>query len=205
MYNAYILQFQDVTHDIRIVTIQMPKDRPFAYHAGQYVDIELPGYDPRTFSIANAPRGDHTIDIHIRNSGQNISHALCSEITQGQGVIVSEAKGRLRMQNKKATVVFLAGGTGITPFLAMMEEVGNQTPITLYWGMGHEDEFYIRPQRQGLRVNYCVEDYPVDRCIKEGFTPDTHFYLSGPPAMVKDSRAKLLAAGVEPSNIFYDE
>lgn len=200
---AYILQYEDVGHDIRVVTIQMPKDQSFDYHAGQYVFVGIDGEDPRPFSIANAPRDNKTIDLHIRNSGYNLSCALCTSITQGQVVHVSEPKGTLALQDNNNPVVFLAGGTGITPFLAMLDIIQNRS-VQLYWGMTSEDEFYSRPHHVGLGVHYCTDVYPVDAYLNN-MIEGADIYIAGPPAMVKDSCAKLLAAGVEPSSIFYDE
>ena len=199
----YILQFEDVTHDIRIVTIQMRKDKKFVYMAGQYVQIHMDGCDPRMFSIANAPRDNNTIDIHVRNSGQNISDKLCSNIKQGETINVSPAQGFLRFIESSNPIVFLAGGTGITPFLAILED--NPTKNAhVYWGMSHEDDFYIRPHRNGLSINYCTDVYPVDAYLTE-IIESAIIYISGPPAMIHDSKAKLLAAGVEPTNIIHDE
>lgn len=202
VYQGYIRQFQDVTGDIRIITIQI--DTPYTYKAGQYMTLGIDGHDPRPFSIASAPRKDNSFDIHVRNSGQNLSRHLCENIKQGDKVSVSSARGSLYFQDSNKPAVFLAGGTGITPFLAMMEATSYK-PIALYWGMISEYDFYIRPHKNGLAVRYCTDIYPVDACIHDGIDFDAVFYLSGPPAMVLDSKAKLLAAGVEPSNIKYDE
>ena len=201
-HRGYIKQFHDVTGDIRVITIQM--DVPYAYQAGQYMVLQIDGYDPRPFSIASAPRRDNSFDIHIRNSGQNLSQHLCHHIKQGDRVSVSMPKGVLHLQPTEKSKVFLAGGTGITPFFAIMEEVKNK-PISLYWGMTSEDDFYIRPHGKGLTVRYCTDIYPVDAYIEDGIDWDAIVYLSGPPAMVADSKAKVLAAGVEPSNIVHDE
>jgi CDP-4-dehydro-6-deoxyglucose reductase len=200
--NGYILNFEDVAPDIRVVTIQLPKDKPYVYRAGQYTMIEMAGEEPRAFSIANAPRADNTIDIHVRNSGFNLSQVLCSDITQGQDVYVHEPSGNLAFQQTHTPVVLLAGGTGITPFLAMIDEI--RSPMTLYWGMNRAEDFYMDLRREGLAVHHCTDVYPIDAYLKD-INHDAHVYLSGPPAMVKDSVSKLLAAGVEPSTIFYDE
>ena len=201
-HHGYIKQFHDVTGDIRVITIQM--DSPYDYRAGQYMVLQIDGQDPRPFSIASAPRSDNSFDIHVRNSGQNLSMHLCHHIKQGDRVSVSTSQGTLHSQNNDKPRVFLAGGTGITPFLAIMEESKNK-PISLYWGMTSEDDFYIRPHAKGLVVRYCTDIYPIDAYIEDGIDWDAIVYLSGPPAMVTDSKAKLLAAGVEPSSIVHDE
>lgn len=204
MIDAYILDFEDVTADIRVITIQLPRDQGYAYHAGQYIELHTTGAPARYFSIANAPRNDKTIDLHIRNCGGVASHYLCTHLKQGEAVQVSPAQGQLKLNDNDNPKVFLAGGTGITPFLAMIDSMTHHPAMHLYWGMSHADDFYMRPLRNGLSVTYCTENYPVDAYL-ENPIEGADIYLSGPPAMVNDSRAKLLAAGVEPSNIYHDE
>jgi ferredoxin-NADP reductase len=188
-----ILQFRDVTSDIRVITIQMGRDRQYKYTAGQYTEIQIDGHEARYFSIANAPRADNTIDIHVRNTGGETSSALCSAIKQGQPVTVSPAQGNLMYDTAHTPAVFIAGGTGITPFLAMIDAHKGKS-FHVYWGAKKDNEFYVRPQQNGLAMHYCVDEFPVD----------AHIYLSGPPNMVHDSRVKLLANGIEPSRIYSD-
>lgn len=210
MIKGHILQFVDVSADIRVITVQMPKDKPFAFKPGQYVDVMTGGHDPRCFSIANAPRADNTVDFHVRNTGGAVSTHLCRHIKQGQEIYLSAPIGGLTMPERapadislQTPVVFIAGGTGITPFLAMIEAYPNR-PFTLYWGANSQDDFYVRPKRAGLGVHYCTDIFPVDAYLQDP-VENAHIYLSGPKQMVKGSLAKLLAYGVEPSNIYYDE
>lgn len=204
MFQGYILKFEDVTADIRVITFQLPKETPYSFYAGQYAEFTVEGCESRYFSIANSPRANNTIDVHVRNIGGNVSQALCNDIRQGQAVTLSSPQGTLKLIESENPKIFLAGGTGITPFLAMIESVKPFIPISLYWGMEKDSDFYIRPQQSGLSVTYCTDIYPVDAYI-QNIMEGADVYLSGPPAMVNDSRSKLLAAGVEPSNIFYDE
>lgn len=201
MNKGYISQFVDVTSTIRVITIQMEK--PFEYDVGQYVMVDIEGCESRPFSIASAPRANNTIDIHVRNSGQNVSSVLCSNITQTQPVMISNPMGSLRLQNTNTHKVFIAGGTGVTPFLGMMGEAKAQ--ITLYWGMNSDHEFYTRPQKKGLAVHYCTENYPIDEYLKSSPLDGAEHYISGPPPMVQDTFSKLLDSGVEHSMIFLDE
>lgn len=200
--NGIIVQFEDVTADIRRITIQMERGKPYVYHAGQYAQIQIDGFEPRFFSIANAPRKDNTIELHVRNTGGSVSQALCTTIKQGQAVSVSPAKGDLIYDAAHTPAVFIAGGTGITPFLAMIDAYKGK-PFTLYWGAKSDHEFYVRPQQNGLAMHYCIDQFPVDAYLNDPID-GAHIYLSGPPNMVHDSRVKLLAGGIEPSMIYSD-
>jgi ferredoxin-NADP reductase len=199
-YTGTITQFRDVTADIRVITIKI--DQPYDYKAGQYTQITLNDSEPRFFSIANAPRRDNTIDIHVRNTGGTVSKTLCTHIRELQSVELSKAMGNLQYDPNHIPAVFIAGGTGITPVLAIIEKHKGK-PLNVFWGAKSELEFYAQPKQTGLTMHYCVENFPVQEYLKKPIE-NAHIYLSGPPAMVHDSKVMLLASGVHPNKIYSD-
>ena len=42
-------------HDVALLKLALPKAPPFAFYAGQYIDLLLPGNVSRSYSIANSP------------------------------------------------------------------------------------------------------------------------------------------------------
>jgi ferredoxin-NADP reductase len=200
-----ITKIQDVTHNIRILTIQMDGAEPYRFTAGQYTTLSVDGFEARPFSIASAPRDDNSFDIHIRNSGYNISDRLCTDAKICDAVEVGQAQGSLALHKNKNHHIFIAGGTGITPFLSILEAHPNIRG-QLYWGMQSTHDFYIQPTYDNLEIFYCTDIYPIDAFLdkKDQIIKDYSVYLSGPPAMVQDSKAKLLAFGYEEENIIYD-
>src|SRR4030095_7283452 len=104
-----------------------PHEAPFAYRAGQNVDVTVPELkypDPtgnkRTFTIANAPGyGGFLVTTRARGSG--LKQTLV-EAPRGLDVTVDGPYGSFTLPQKPSEVVMLAGGVGITPFRAMVED-----------------------------------------------------------------------------------
>ena len=104
-----------------------PHEAPFAYRAGQNVDVTVPELkhpDPsgnkRTFTVANAPGyGGLLVATRVRGSG--LKQTLV-EAPLGLEVAVDGPYGSFTLPQKPSEVVMLAGGVGITPFRAMIED-----------------------------------------------------------------------------------
>src|SRR6185503_16898927 len=104
-----------------------PHEAPFAYRAGQNVDVTVPALkypDPtgnkRTFTIANAPGyGGFLVTTRARGSG--LKQTLV-EAPLGLDLMVDGPYGSFTLPQKPSEVVMLAGGVGITPFRAMVED-----------------------------------------------------------------------------------
>ncbi|HKO21332.1 MAG TPA: hypothetical protein VJX91_01665 [Candidatus Eisenbacteria bacterium] len=104
-----------------------PHEAPFAYRAGQNVDITVPELkypDPagnkRTFTVANAP-GYGGFLVATRARGSGLKQTLV-EAPLGLEVAVDGPYGSFTLPQKPSEVVMLAGGVGITPFRAMVED-----------------------------------------------------------------------------------
>lgn len=104
-----------------------PHEAPFAYRAGQNVDVTVPELkypDPvgnkRTFTVANAP-GYGGFLVATRARGSGLKQTLV-EAPLGLEVAVDGPYGSFTLPQKPSEVVMLAGGVGITPFRAMVED-----------------------------------------------------------------------------------
>ncbi|MFC7642525.1 globin domain-containing protein [Streptosporangium lutulentum] len=63
---AEVIDHERRTPDIAVITLRL--DQPLPYLAGQYVNVQTARWPRvwRTFSIANAPREDNTVRLHVR-------------------------------------------------------------------------------------------------------------------------------------------
>ena len=60
-----VADFEQATHDIRIIRLKIESGGPFDYSPGQYAQVTFPGLPQRDYSMAAAPRGD-VLEFHIR-------------------------------------------------------------------------------------------------------------------------------------------
>ncbi len=63
---ATITAMEELTHDIRRLELEVPKD--FKFRAGHYVDITIPGKGvTRSYSMANPPSEQNKLEFIIKN------------------------------------------------------------------------------------------------------------------------------------------
>lgn len=96
-----------------------------SHRAGQFAFItfnRLEGAHP--FTIASADRGDKTITFFIKALG-NFTRKLGQEIKVGQSATIEGPYGRFQLDrhSRSRRQVWVAGGIGITPFLAWLESL----------------------------------------------------------------------------------
>jgi predicted ferric reductase len=96
-----------------------------AHRAGQFAFVTFEGKEgAHPFTIASADRGDRTIDFQIKALG-DYTKGLAQRLQAGQAVRVEGPYGRfdLARRNPKAGQIWIAGGIGVTPFLAWLESL----------------------------------------------------------------------------------
>ncbi|SIR07982.1 Predicted ferric reductase [Aromatoleum tolulyticum] len=93
------------------------------HQAGQFAFVtfnRLEGAHP--FTIASADQGDRSVGFQIKALG-DYTRELSRRIAVGQPVTVEGPYGRFELarQDRKARQIWVAGGIGITPFLAWLD------------------------------------------------------------------------------------
>jgi predicted ferric reductase len=131
--------------DVLAVSCQL--DRNWHGHRpGQFAFItfdEKEGAHP--FTIASADRGDRTIDFQIKALG-DYTRTLGHRLATGQAVKVEGPYGCFDMarQDSSARQIWIAGGIGVTPFLAWL------------------DSLQGKPSQISADLYYCTRDRSSD-------------------------------------------
>lgn len=192
--------------------------KPIKRVAGQYMEFTLPGVkqntrgNRRTFTIASPPH-DEYIDIGVKfySPGSNFKTKLRS-LRIGDEVSASNVAGEFTLPvNPSIPIVFLAGGIGITPFIAMIKEmVVSDMPhtIDLYYFVSDASEIaysdvLTQAKSSGIHVHIRMgrEQRLTDADINTHC--EAEFYLSGPPGFVDAYRMQLKAAGIKKMHVDY--
>jgi len=222
-----VVQHDQRSQDLAILTIR--PDQPLRYTPGQYLAVQVPRWPRvwRNFSIANAPRENGLIDLHVRAvPGGLVSGSLVHNTGLGDTVLLGQAGGEMTAcADPGRDLLCVAGGTGLAPLKAIIEAViaadrpGKRKKITLFFGARTEDGLYDLADLRVLEWIYpaltvipVVSDEPSYDGIK-GMLPevaalhtsldDTDILISGPDLMV--ARAVTLLAGrVQPGQIRHD-
>jgi NAD(P)H-flavin reductase/hemoglobin-like flavoprotein len=226
-WTGEIVQHDRRTETVAVLTIR--PDQPLHYLPGQYISVQTPRWPRiwRSYSIANAPRDNGLIDIHVRAvPGGMVSTALVSHCATGDTVLLAAARGEMAVPEDPARdLVCVAGGTGLAPLKAITEAVvgaasqGRRREITLYVGVRRKRDLYDARDLETLRLAYPpltvipVAEHELDFAGRVGRLPEvvwTHpsfrdcdVYVAGPAGMVK-SAAQVLSKRVPSGRLHHD-
>ena len=222
-----------VEHDRRsgtVAVLTIRPDRPLSYSPGQYISVQAPRWPRiwRSYSIANAPRENGLIDLHVRAvPGGMVSTALVSRCSAGDVLVLGPARGDMLMpKDPERDLVCIAGGTGLAPVKALTEAVikaarhGRRRAVTLYAGARTSQDLYDLDDLETLRLAYpSLTVIPVAEHQLEEFEGrvgrlpdvagahpsfrDCEVYIAGPAAMVS-ATARALAKRVPANRLHHD-
>ena len=221
-----------VQHDLRrpdLAVLTIKPDQPLHYTPGQYVAVQVPRWPRvwRNFSIANAPRENGLIDLHVRGvRGGMVSGSLVHNTRPGDTLLLGQACGEMTASADGQTpLLCIAGGTGLAPIKAIIEgaisasKPGRRREIVLFFGARSSADLYDLPDLRVLEWIYsALTVIPVVSDQEEfdginGTLPDVaaryakcegrEIFVSGPEFMVRRT-ISLLADRVRSGQIRYD-
>lgn len=220
-----ISSIEKLTPEVIKVILRLPPGVSLNFIAGQYIDVIGPGGIRRSYSLANAPKADNTLELHIRRfEGGAMSQYWFNQSAVNDLLRLHGPHGTFFLRNiAQRDLIFLATGTGIAPIKAMLEALPrfpvNQQPhsITVMWGTRREDDLYFditslpRVKEYIPVLSRAEPSWQGDR----GYVQDAllrHItnmlncivYACGSDIMIDSAKSALKAAGL-PSGYFYSE
>jgi NAD(P)H-flavin reductase len=216
-----------VAHERRTFDIAVLKVRPrqaFRYDPGQSISLEseLRPRLWRYYSPANAPQPDGIIELHVKaRDGGPVSSALVRQAGVGDVLRLGPAMGHFTLdEESERDLLMVAGGLGLAPLKALLDQVVRNGPtrrVDLFVGVRIEDQLYDRSdidrlsrENPWLTVTTAVSDDKEsafehgdvgDVVARHGPWNNRDVYIAGPPAMVDDTAARLVAQGVRRERI----
>ena len=219
-------QIDHLAHDVMRLFLKLPEGKKLNYIAGQYIDIIMSDGRHRTYSIANAPREDGMIELHIRNvEGGRFSDFVFHHLEQKTILRIEGPMGAFYLrQDSPRPMLLVAGGTGLAPIKAIVEaslHAGNSRDIILYWGVRSKRDLYFQEtieqwaEQAHIRYIPVLSDPDDDWQGRTGFVHQVvledidqlsqyDVYAAGPPIMVSSARTSFLDAGLPEEQIFHD-
>lgn len=124
-----------------------PTAESIPYEAGQYLEILYPDGKYLPFSIANAPREDGELELHLKLSPTDIpTLEFIDQSDIGTILTIAGPLGECQYQHSNAELILLAAGTGFAPVKAIIEKVlqtNDQRVCHLYWTVKHSADIYL--------------------------------------------------------------
>jgi len=215
-----ILSVEPVTHNVRRFKFEKPKG--LTYIPGQAADVSINTAGmkneirPFTFTSLNA--WDHlefTIKIYSDHNG--VTNHL-GKVKAGDELIIHGVFGAIHYAGEG---VFIAGGAGVTPFIAIFRQLqkdGNLGNNTLLFSNKTEKDIILRDEFTKMLgknfINTLTEEKSpsfdnrkIDQAyLKEKITDlSRYFYICGPDPMLDAIKNALLGLNVDPKKIITEE
>jgi NAD(P)H-flavin reductase/ferredoxin/fatty-acid desaturase len=216
-----------LTHDITRLTVQL--EQPIPYKAGQFANLTIDGLPGvvRSYSFAAPSHREGRVSFMIRKvPGGKFSSLVNDEDVVGRTVHVDGPEGDFYLRAGDAPLLFVAGGSGLAPILAILREAitaGVARPATLLFGARTRDDLYALEEIQEIADEWRGEfrfvpvlseadddaDWEGERGLVTEQIPQlleerAHAYLCGPPAMIDNAIGLMMAHGVARRHIRFD-
>lgn len=234
-FHGIVESLVDLNHDIKLLRIALPEGEELDIIPGQYIQLETPAYQKtpepvyRAYSIASDPLDRRHIDLVIRLvPGGICTTYVFNHLRAGQPVEFNGPYGDFRLTDTDKEMIFIAGGSGMAPFLSMLAHLRNQKSqrrVTYFFGArARRDLICLDRMKEfeqalpGFTFVPCLsQPLPDDRWegetglvtnVMRRHCPDLsnmEAYLCGSPGMCESSVAALTAGGMPIENIFFDK
>lgn len=222
-----IQSIERLSSDVMRVMLRLAPTSALAFLPGQYIEVIGDEGLRRSYSVANAPRADKQIELHIREvpggamSRYWFQQAKANDLLRLRGPLGTFF---LRGQTGK-DLVLLATGTGIAPVKAILEGLtalpveALPRSVTVYWGGRCREDLYWQAERfdalPGFRyvpvLSRAGDDwhgergYVQDAMLRDhAYLANTLAYACGSDAMIHAAQARLHAAGL-PDRQFHSD
>ena len=214
-YRMTLKHIESVTHDTHHLVFDRPEG--FEYSAGQGVELRLlkDGWEDegRPFTPVTLPH-EPTLEFVIKSYPDH--HGVTEQISVMKAGDEVEIKGPFGAISDQGPGVFIAGGAGITPMIAVLRkrlhDHGTLEGSTLVFANKTEADIIWREKfeaMKGLRTVFVVDEpgasVPQQRLdrdyLRQHVGPDSRCYLCGPPPMMAAVREALHDLGVKDDHI----
>ncbi|HEV3431547.1 MAG TPA: benzoate 1,2-dioxygenase electron transfer component BenC [Paraburkholderia sp.] len=215
----------ELHNDAAVVLELDVEDNAPVFLPGQYVNIDVPGSGQhRSYSFSSAP-GDSKLSFLIKKIPGGVMSTWLEAAQTGDKLELVGPLGSFYLRDVQRPLLFLAGGTGLAPFLSMLEvlaRANSQQKVHLIYGVTRDldlvqveaieaytaklanfsfstvvaDEASSHP-----RKGWVTQHIPAD-ALNDG---DVDVYLCGPPPMVDAVRKHFDDNGVKPNSFHYEK
>lgn len=224
-------------HGDHVYTVGLTPERSLPrFKPGQFLHLTLDDYDPssfwpesRVFSIASSPNHRNVLKISYSVQGCYTGR-MENELHEGMSVWVKLPYGDFVIQDTN-NIVLLAGGTGITAFIAYIDGLNSELNgnVFLAYGARNRELLLYRDlidakakANDRFRSLYFLEaDNGDSNCLNSNEflrgclslestwnqlqePQGAIYYIAGPPAMIQSFTANLLSKKIKKEQIKVD-
>jgi ferredoxin-NADP reductase len=214
-----IINVDPVTHDVKRFECEKPAGYRFTPGQATEVAINREGWreEKRPFTFTSLNESPHLeFVIKIYKDHQGVTNEL-DTLKPGDELIVGDVWGAIEY---KGPGYFIAGGAGVTPFIAILRDLKKQNRLAgnkLLFSNKTEKDIILQNQFTAMlndNALYAITDEVSPRYhngyINEDFLRSNvddfskHFYLCGPSKMVEAMQDLLQKLGASPDAVVFE-
>ena len=224
---ATVAEVRQLSASTLSLTLQGEGIAKLAFLPGQYANLEVPGTDQhRAYSFSSMP-AEGKVSFLIRNVPNGLmSGYLTGAAKAGDTIKLAGPIGSFYLRDVARPVLMLAGGTGLAPFLAMLDKLvaagGSAHPVHLIYGVNTDADVVELERLDAFKA--ALPNFTYDVCVvaddsswpKKGYVTahiepahlnegKVDIYLCGPPPMVEAVAHDLRERKVEPNSFHYEK
>jgi ferredoxin-NADP reductase len=218
-----ILDIKEITHDVKQFTLEKPDGYEFTPGQATEVAIDKEGWRdekrPFTFTSLNDEEYLQFV-IKIYPDHDGVTEQI-GKLEVGDSLILDESWGTIKY---KGEGVFLAGGAGVTPFIAILRDLDDRDEIgenKLIFSNLSEKDIILKEEFEEMLgdnfINAITDEKPTgDYEYLNGFIDkdflkehiedfDQPFYVCGPQPFNEAMMKYLKELGAEPEALIFEE
>ena len=215
-----VLKAQYITHDVKRFVVEKPKGYNFIPGQATEVSVNLQEWkdEKRPFTFTCLQDEDYLefmIKIYHDHNGVT---AILGKTNAGDELILRDVWGAIHY---KGPGVFIAGGAGITPFIAILRDLHKKGQLKgnrlIYSNKTSEDVIMEAELQEMLQEDFIkiftrenVTGFVGRRIDRKYLIANIadfsqHFYVCGPSSFVKSISALLVELGAKPDEVVFEK
>lgn len=221
-HKVEIVEIEDITHDVRSYTFEKPDGYSFEPGQATEVAIDKDGWrdKKRPFTFTSLNGDDHLQFVIKSYPDHNGVTEQVGKLEEGDAFLIDDPWGTIQYQGPG---VFLAGGAGVTPFIAIFRDLHDKGEIAdnkLIFSNKTEKDIILKDEFKvmlGDSFINVITDEETDQYINlDGFIDKEFlanqiddfgqpFYVCGPPAFNDAMMKYLKELGANPDALVFEE
>jgi ferredoxin-NADP reductase len=221
-HTVEILKTDNVTHDVKRLTVEKPDG--YEFEPGQATEVAIDKDNwrdekrPFTFTSLNK---DETLEfiIKVYPDHDGVTEQI-GKLRKGDALIIDEPWGTIEY---KGEGVFLAGGAGVTPFIAILRDLHKKGKVgnnTLIFSNSTDKDIILAEEFDEILgdqfINVITDEPTDDHIFLDGFIDKEFleskiddfgqpFYVCGPGPFNDSMMDYLKELGADPDALIFED
>lgn len=220
MFNVRVTAVEQATPLIKRFTLARDDGAAMpAFTGGSHIIVQMQGADGSQFSNAYSLMSDprdtrsYQIGVRLEEQSKGGSAFMHQQVEVGSTLTISSPNNLFALDPTAGRHVLIAGGIGITPFLAQLHELeGGDTDYELHYAFrspehgAFQDDLLSGPHAGRTRFYIDSLERKLDlAALCAGLTDDAHLYVCGPKPLIDAVIATAAKAGIAERRVHWEQ